>query len=169
MFNHMVDHLQPELDLVFSAVADPIRRAILGTIATKPATVTEIARPFPVSLNAISKHLMVLERAGLIQREIIGREHYCALQAQPLRQANAWLEHYRRFWELRLDKLEEFLIRKQRAAKENKSHAVTGTSHTQTGDSSQNARPSRSRVRRVDRSQQHVRMDVSGRRPKRRS
>jgi DNA-binding transcriptional ArsR family regulator len=168
MFNHMVDHSRAELDLVFSAVADPIRRAILGTIANRPTTVSEIARPFPVSLNAISKHLRVLERSGLLRRQIIGREHYCALQAQPLRYATAWLEHYRQFWELRLDALEKFLIRKQHsAAKEKKSHGNASTSHAQTGDSSQNARASRSRLRRVDRSREHAQVDVSRRRGKR--
>src|SRR3979490_343385 len=71
---------------------------------------------------------MVLERAGLVQRQIIGREHYCALHPQPLRQANAWLEHYRQFWELRLNQLEEFLVRKQHSsAQEKKSHANTGS------------------------------------------
>ncbi|HYM11931.1 MAG TPA: metalloregulator ArsR/SmtB family transcription factor [Bryobacterales bacterium] len=105
-----------ELGRVFAAVADPTRRAILASLSRKPATVTEIARPFPVSLNAISKHLMVLERAGLVRREKLGREHYCSLEAQPLRRASAWLDHYRQFWEVRLDALERHVIagRKQR-------------------------------------------------------
>ncbi len=109
----MVDYFQAGLDLVSSPVADSTRRAILGTIAVTSATVTEIARPFPISVNAISKHLMVVVRAGLIRREIIERKLYCALEAPPLPQASAWLEHYGRFWELRLDKLEEFLVGKQ--------------------------------------------------------
>ncbi len=106
----MVEYYSDTLDRVFAAVADPTRRAILSALARKPATVTEIARPFPVSLNAISKHLMVLERAGLIRREVIGREHHCTLEPKPLRQATGWLEHYRRFWEFRLDALERHIV-----------------------------------------------------------
>src|ERR1700688_28832 len=97
MFNHMVEYTQESLSRVFSAVADPTRRAILRFLVNNPATVTEIAKPFPVSLNAVSKHIMVLERAGLIRREIQGREHLCWLEPQPLRQATAWLDEYRQF------------------------------------------------------------------------
>lgn len=106
----MVEHNTEGLDRVFSAVADPTRRAILAALAREPATITEIARPFPVSLNAISKHILVLERAGLIKREVVGREHRCRLDPAPLRKASAWLEHYRKFWDLRLDALERHLI-----------------------------------------------------------
>jgi DNA-binding transcriptional ArsR family regulator len=102
------------LDRVFSALGDPTRRAIISELRRRPATVTEIARPFPVSLNAISKHVMVLERAGLIQREIHGREHLCRLRAKPLRDADRWLEHYREFWTTRLDALERHLQAKPR-------------------------------------------------------
>ncbi len=113
----MVEHANPELDGVFSALADPTRRAILRALASGPATINEIARPFPVSLNAVSKHVMVLERAGLLRRNIQGREHHCRINARPLREANAWLEHYREFWELRLDALEVYVGRKFKAAK----------------------------------------------------
>jgi len=105
----MVEYQSGELDRVFRAVADPTRRAILQKLRAGPAKVTEIASPFGVSLNAVSKHLFVLERAGLIERNIRGREHYCHLLAGPLEQAAAWLNHYREFWELRLDALEEHL------------------------------------------------------------
>jgi DNA-binding transcriptional ArsR family regulator len=104
----MVEH-PGNLDRVFAAIADPTRRAILGALSRKPATITEIARPFPVSLNAISKHVMVLERAGLIQREVVGREHRCSLRVRPLRDAAEWLDHHRAFWEARLDALERHL------------------------------------------------------------
>jgi DNA-binding transcriptional ArsR family regulator len=104
-----------KLDLVFGAVSDPTRRAILAQLRRKPSTVTELARPFPVSLNAVSKHVMVLERAGLIRREIRGREHHCALVAKPLQDATEWLQHYRQFWEVRLDALEEFIVNKKKA------------------------------------------------------
>jgi DNA-binding transcriptional ArsR family regulator len=97
----MVDH-NASLDRVFTAVADPTRRAILAVLSQRPATVGEIARPYPVSLNAISKHIKVLERAGLVRREVVGRSHYCHFEARPLRQATAWLERYREFWEVRL-------------------------------------------------------------------
>jgi len=109
IFNRMVEYRR-DLDAVFAAVADPTRRAILATLTRKPATVTEIARPFPVSLNAISKHLMVLERAGLIRRKVIGREHHCSIEPKRLRQAAAWFDYYRIFWEERLDALEHHLV-----------------------------------------------------------
>src|SRR5579863_8021659 len=103
----MVDHFQSaELDRIFSALADPTRRAILRTLTRHPATINEIARPFPVSLNAISKHVMVLERAGLLRREIRGREHHCRIEPRPLREADSWMKNYRQFWETRLDSLQ---------------------------------------------------------------
>jgi DNA-binding transcriptional ArsR family regulator len=113
----MVEYPAGDLDLIFSAVADSTRRAILTALSEKPATITEIARPFPVSLNAISKHVMVLERAGLVRREVQGREHLCRLEARPLEDATAWLEHYRQFWEVRLDALERYVSKKMKSAK----------------------------------------------------
>jgi DNA-binding transcriptional ArsR family regulator len=111
------------LDRVFSAVSDATRRAILESLARKPATITEIATPFAVSLNAISKHVMVLERAGLIRREIHGREHLCRLEPQPLREATAWLEDYRQFWNVRLDALEKYVAGKAKTRKKGEIHA----------------------------------------------
>lgn len=114
----MVEYSQSvELDRLFSALSDPTRRAILKALARRPATINEIAKPFPVSLNAISKHVMVLERVGLLRREIKGREHHCRIEPRPLRAADAWLEHYRQFWELRMDALEVYVSRKFKAAK----------------------------------------------------
>ncbi|MBV8053446.1 MAG: winged helix-turn-helix transcriptional regulator [Acidobacteriaceae bacterium] len=107
----------PDLNLVFSALSDPTRRSILRTLVRSPATINEIAEPFPVSLNAISKHVMVLERAGLIRREINGREHHCYILPGPLREANEWLEHYREFWETRMDALQAYVTRKFNASK----------------------------------------------------
>jgi DNA-binding transcriptional ArsR family regulator len=122
-FNHMVEYSQaPELDRVFAALADPTRRAILQTLSQRPATINEIAKPFAVSLNAISKHVIVLERAGLVRREIKGREHHCSIDPRPLGEANAWLEHYRQFWERRLDALQIYVARKFKAAKKGTSH-----------------------------------------------
>ncbi|MFY9531532.1 MAG: metalloregulator ArsR/SmtB family transcription factor [Candidatus Acidiferrales bacterium] len=114
IFNRMVEYSATPLDRIFSAVADPTRRAILESLRAGPARVTEIARPFRVSLNAISKHIMVLERAGLVRREIHGREHHCRLVGRPLREATAWLDHYREFWEIRLDALERHLAAKRK-------------------------------------------------------
>jgi DNA-binding transcriptional ArsR family regulator len=116
IFNLLVEYQADVLDRVFAAVADPTRRAILASLVRKPATVTEIARPFSVSLNAISKHIVVLERAGLIRREVVGREHHCSLDPAPLRKASAWIAHYRNFWNVRLDSLERHIVaRKKRA------------------------------------------------------
>jgi DNA-binding transcriptional ArsR family regulator len=106
----MVDRRSDRLGRVFAAVADPTRRSILNALRRGPATITEIARPFPVSLNAISKHVKILERAGLVHRAVVGRKHYCRFNAGPLRRATAWLERYREFWEARLDALERHLV-----------------------------------------------------------
>ena len=111
-----------KLDGVFSALGDPTRRAILQVLAERPATITEIAKPFPVSLNTISKHVMVLERVGLVRREIRGREHRCFIDPRPLREADAWLEHYRQFWEQRLDALEAYVARKHQRSKRGVAH-----------------------------------------------
>ena len=114
----MVEHLQSaQLDRVFSALADPTRRAILRALTRHPATINEIARPFPFSLNAVSKHVMVLERAGLLRREIKGRNHYCWIEPHPLREADEWLEYYRQFWEQRMDALAAYVVRKYQTSK----------------------------------------------------
>jgi DNA-binding transcriptional ArsR family regulator len=112
IFNHMVEY-NASLDRVFSALSDPTRRAIISELRTRPATLSELARPFSVSFNAISKHVMVLERAGLIDRQIRGREHLCRLRAKPLKDADRWLEHYRVFWTARLDALDRHLRAKK--------------------------------------------------------
>lgn len=127
MFNQMVEHSPDGLNRVFSAVADPTRRAILASLRARPATITEIARLFPVSLNAVSKHVMVLERAGLVRRNVQGREHVCSLEAGPLQDATAWLDHYRQFWEVRMDALEHYVRRKMKTAK--KGAVARGKSH----------------------------------------
>ncbi|HEY1308553.1 MAG TPA: metalloregulator ArsR/SmtB family transcription factor [Vicinamibacterales bacterium] len=98
---------------VFGAVADPTRRAILKRLGRGPARVTEIAKDFPMSLNSVSKHLQVLERAGLMRREIQGRDHICTLNVQALREATGWMEELRTFWESRLDALERQFVAKR--------------------------------------------------------
>jgi DNA-binding transcriptional ArsR family regulator len=108
--------MSAQLDVVFAAVADPTRRAILGRLARGPVRVTDIAEPLPMSLAAVSKHLQVLERAGLVRRARHGREHLLALDARPLRKAARWLSGYERYWTERLDRLEAFFKeRKERS------------------------------------------------------
>jgi DNA-binding transcriptional ArsR family regulator len=97
------------LDQIFSALADPTRRAILARLAVGEAPVTELAEPFAMSLPAISKHLKVLERAGLIVRGREAQWRPCRLEARPLKGALEWLEQYRVFWEQSLDRLEGYL------------------------------------------------------------
>ena len=106
---------EPLLDQVYGAIADPTRRAILAVLAGGEATVGALAGRFPISFNGVSKHVKVLERAGLVQRAIHGREHRLTLNPAPLRDAVRWLEHYRAFWEVRLDGLEAFIAKQQRS------------------------------------------------------
>ena len=112
----MVEYRNGKLNRTFAMLADPTRRAILARLRAGSATVTQLAEPFDMSLNAVSKHLRALEDGGLIRREIRGREHHCLLEARPLREATEWMLEYRKFWEMRLDALDTFL-RKQRATK----------------------------------------------------
>src|SRR5579872_3253357 len=97
------------LDATFAALADPTRRAILARLAVGEATVTELARPFAMSQPAISKHLKVLERAGLIARGRDAQRRPCRLVAAPLAEANEWLERYREYWEQSFDRLDGLL------------------------------------------------------------
>lgn len=102
----------PTLDHVLTAIADPTRRAILAQLARGPARVTHVAEPFAMSLAAVSKHVQVLERAGLVRRVRRGREHTLTLDARPLRQVVRWTSRYERFWNERLDRLETFFAQK---------------------------------------------------------
>ena len=97
------------LDRTFAALADPTRRAILARLASGEASVTELAEPFAMSQPAISKHLKILERAGLISRGRDAQRRPCRLEAQPLAEANQWLERYRRFWEESFQRLDTLL------------------------------------------------------------
>ena len=103
------------LSLTLSALADPTRRGILARLSTGEATVTELAAPYDMSLAAVSKHLKVLERAGLISRGREAQWRPCRLDAAPLREVSDWLENYRRFWDQSLDRLEDYLAELQRA------------------------------------------------------
>ena len=97
------------LDATFAALADPTRRAILARLASGEATVTELAEPFDMTLPGVSKHLKVLERAGLISRSRVAQSRPCRLEAAPLGEAADWVEDYRRFWEGSFDRLEDYL------------------------------------------------------------
>jgi len=108
------------LDDAFIAMADPTRRAILARLALAEARVTEIAGDFPVSLNAISKHIKILERAGLVRRTVQGRDHILALNATAMVEAAEWIGYYRQFWEDRLASLENFVINQSKSAKKGK-------------------------------------------------
>ena len=98
-----------QLTSTFAALADPTRRAILARLASGESSVTRLAEPFDMSLPAISKHLKVLERAGLIVRSREAQWRPCRLEAGPLKDASKWIEHYRRFWEQSFDRLEDYL------------------------------------------------------------
>ncbi len=101
--------MSASLDEAFAALSDPTRRAIVSRLARGPARVTDVADRFPISLNAVSKHLKVLERAGLLRRRREGREHYLNLRAEPLREIARWTSRYERFWNEKLDALQAFL------------------------------------------------------------
>jgi DNA-binding transcriptional ArsR family regulator len=103
-----------QLDVVLGAVADPTRRAILDRLARSPARVTDLAEPFEMSLNSVSKHLKVLESAGLVHRERQGREHVLSLNAAPLRDVARWASRYERYWTERVDRLEAFFEQKRK-------------------------------------------------------
>ena len=105
----MVESNSDRLDAVFRALADPTRRAMVRNLARQPRSVGELAEPFEISLAAASKHIKVLEGAGLVQRDVQGRTHVCRLDARPLHAGMEWMRHYEQFWNQRLDALEDLL------------------------------------------------------------
>jgi DNA-binding transcriptional ArsR family regulator len=109
--------LSARLDATFAALADPTRRAILARLATGEASVMELAEPFEMTQPAISKHLKVLEHAGLISRSRDAQRRPCRIEARPLGEANEWLENYRQFWEANFARLDSLLARMQPAKK----------------------------------------------------
>ena len=117
--------MNDQLSSTFSALADPTRRAILARLALGETSVTELAEPFAMSMPAVSKHLKVLERAGLIERGREAQSRPCRLAPGPLKEAAGWIEEYRRFWEASLDRLEDYLRQmkppKAKASKANRS------------------------------------------------
>lgn len=105
----MVELNAPVLNDLFRALADPTRRAMLQDLANGPRTVGELAAPYAISLAGASKHIQVLEHAGLVRREVQGRVHTCRLDAAPLHMGAEWLRHYEKFWTGKLDALEAIL------------------------------------------------------------
>jgi DNA-binding transcriptional ArsR family regulator len=113
------------LSTTFAALADPTRRAILARLSSGAVSVTDLAEPFDMSMPAISKHLKVLERAGLINRSRDAQWRPCSLEAARLKEVSDWLEHYRRFWEQSFDRLDEYLreLKKKKEKKHERKHA----------------------------------------------
>jgi DNA-binding transcriptional ArsR family regulator len=113
MFNHVVERLA-QLDNTLLALADPTRRRILARLSKGEARVTELSAPLPMSLNAVSKHIKMLERAKLVRRRVRGRDHFLSLDARPLERAALWIETQRTQWTQRLRKLDEILQEEDR-------------------------------------------------------
>ncbi len=111
--NHMVKYQSSELDMTFGALADATRRGILEQLSGGESSVTKLAEPYNISLPAISKHLRVLERAGLLSQEKNGRVRRCRLDAGPMKEASDWISRYQRFWEQQLDSLAIYLDKLQ--------------------------------------------------------
>src|SRR5687767_3960674 len=109
MFNHMVEHAQTRLDLVFRALGDSTRRTMLESLRRGEQTVSELAAPYSMSLAAASKHIQSLERAGLVKRTVRGRIHYCRIDPRPLARADDWLRGYEKLWDTRIERLAELL------------------------------------------------------------
>jgi DNA-binding transcriptional ArsR family regulator len=109
----MDEYQTTHLDALFGAISDATRRAILARLAQSDARVTDLASAFTISLNSTSKHIRVLERAGLVTRSVQGREHVLSLNAGPMAEAAGWLEFYRQFWTDRLAALEDFVVKKR--------------------------------------------------------
>lgn len=131
VFNHMVkyDMTSDRLSTTFAALADPTRRAILARLITGDNSVTELAKPFEMSLPAVSKHLKVLERAGLIARGQDAQWRPCRLQAAPLKDVADWVQHYRRFWEASFDRLEDYLVELKNVQAKNSATNKKGKKH----------------------------------------
>jgi DNA-binding transcriptional ArsR family regulator len=106
-----------QLTEVFTAVSHPTRRAIIGRLAAGPARFTDIAEPFDTALNSVTKHLKLLERAGLIERKKLGREVFISFRGEPLREVASWVHGYERFWNERLDQFEQHFKDKRKKEK----------------------------------------------------
>lgn len=120
ILNQMVQQSRRSLDGVFAALSDPTRRAMLRRLAARERTIGELAEPFRMSFAAASKHVRVLERAGLLRRRIEGRSHVCRIVSAPLAAANDWLRHYERFWRGQFEALEAALEEEDKEARRRK-------------------------------------------------
>lgn len=112
--------VEERLDATFQALADPTRRGMLASLALGEKSIGELAEPYKMSFAGASKHVKVLENAGLVRRQVRGRTHVCSLEARPLEEAERWLKQWERFWNVRLDRLEA-LIESDKSKKENPS------------------------------------------------
>ncbi len=112
----MVKSQDYDLDLIFQALADPTRRSMLKNLSRKERAITDLAEPFDMSLVAVSKHVKVLERAGLVERRWAGNFSYLKLNPKAIHSADDWIEYYRKFWELSLDRLDNYLQETQKKA-----------------------------------------------------
>jgi DNA-binding transcriptional ArsR family regulator len=128
----MGEYADSSLDYAFGALSDPTRRAILDHLSRKDTRVTDMARYFTISLNSVSKHVNVLERAGLVRRTIHGRDHVLSLNAAPMAEAAAWMETYRAFWDERLAALERFALSAEEHS-EAMLHEVTSSAPRESG------------------------------------
>jgi DNA-binding transcriptional ArsR family regulator len=118
--------MSDSISSTFAALADPTRRAILARLALGETSVTELAEPFEMSMPAVSKHLRVLERAGLITRGREAQWRPCKLKAEPLREAAGWIDEYRQFWEQSFDRLDDYLQRLQAKTKDDQNDSAKG-------------------------------------------
>jgi DNA-binding transcriptional ArsR family regulator len=125
----MVNYKHQNLDRVFAALADPTRRAILAQLQQRSLSISQLARPFPISLPAVMKHLDVLSDARLIKRRKTGRTVACELAAEPMEQAAQWLNAYQRLWDERLDRLDNYLLEVQSKGKNAKTNVKKGKKH----------------------------------------
>jgi DNA-binding transcriptional ArsR family regulator len=110
--------VEERLDMTFQALADPTRRGMLASLALGEKSIGELAEPYKMSFAGASKHVKVLENAGLVRRQVRGRTHVCSLEAEPLAEAERWLRQWEKFWNVRLDRLEA-LIESDKSTKEN--------------------------------------------------
>ncbi|HEV8658468.1 MAG TPA: metalloregulator ArsR/SmtB family transcription factor [Thermoanaerobaculia bacterium] len=129
----MVNYQSSVLDTTFAALSDPTRRAMLARLASRECSISELAEPFDISLPAISRHVRVLEDAGLLVRERDGRIHRCNLDPHPINAASEWLEEMRNFWESRLDALADYLERMEEPWPKQKSLGRSSKSAARSG------------------------------------
>jgi DNA-binding transcriptional ArsR family regulator len=132
----MVNYSSATLDATFAALADPTRRRILESLSQQQKRVKELAEPFAMSLPAVSKHLRVLENAGLLKRRRMGREHHIELEPAPMQNAMQWIEQYRKFWEGSLDALADYLEKTNDLSKPVKSKQHKKSKPTKKGQKS---------------------------------